>query len=121
MPQPLSEVMQELFDSSEEVSTYINTGVLPQNLAEIAAVAMQHKPGEKRPPQPDFPDEPYLAVGALIAARFFPNAPLPEEDKFMPFLCGKGPAPRSVVMLQSAAQVQAEVMSWNKEDNDATE
>jgi hypothetical protein len=67
----LQEEMQTLFDNNDEISTIINTGKLPLDLADIAAQAMTEN--SKLPSEIDFPDADYLTVGMVVSQKFFPQ------------------------------------------------
>lgn len=98
----LVEKMAELFEQNEEISGLMNTGQLPLDLPDIAAIAMSEH--SELPAEIDFPDEEYLAVGMAIAERFWPNNPTMGFEKAMQ----GGPVPHSMLMIEIGSQVQSE-------------
>lgn len=102
--------MEELFSADEDIQEWKLLGKLPQEIADIAACAMQPPEGEN-PMQIQtlgaYGDE-ITHVAQVIQREFFPDAPPLERGGFMKALSG-GPAPDWLLWGQISGQIAREM------------
>lgn len=123
--QTLSEKMEELFSTDENIQEWKLLGKLPQDIADIAACALQPKDTEKTMALQNIgshPDE-ITHVAQLIQQEFFPDSPPLERGGFMRALAGKGPAPNWLLWGQISGQIVREMRrrGYEVEVNDPLE
>lgn len=99
----LSEKIQTLFDSDEDVKEWTLIGKLPFDIVDITVEAMTAKKETKMALPGSAPNE-YQRLAELIQREFFPNAPPLERGGFMKAMAG-GPVPAWMVRAQVADQI----------------
>lgn len=100
----LTEEMESLFQSDEQVKEWMILGKLPKDLSAIAAAALSKKDAPPRKISLGSPEE-YMHIGRLIQEKFFPESPPLERGGFMKMLNGAGRPPAWFVALQVASQI----------------
>ncbi len=111
----LTEKMTDLFENDEDIQEWILVGKLPQDITDIAVVAMQPPEGERRSLAMlgMWPEE-YEHVATVIQREFFPDAPPLESGGFMKAFAG-GPCPDWLIRGQVADQLAAESIKRGNE------
>lgn len=109
--QTLTEKMEELFSTDEDIQEWKLLGKLPQEIADIAACAMQPPEGEFSMPIQTLGahGEEITHVAQVIQREFFPDAPPLERGGFMKAAFGGGPAPDWLLWGQISGQIVREM------------
>ena len=106
----LIEKIQKLFSKDEDIQEWILLGKLPQEIAEIVAIAVQPKDDDATTSLklPGSAPEEINYVSFVIQKEFWPNAPHLQRGGFMNALSG-GPMPDWLICSQVAGQIVAEM------------